>query len=96
MGRRLSALAIVAALVAMSGCAAQLPGVQAVRLPAGCELWLYAPGSHVGERAAALSCPGVDLIRLYPLPMIQGWDEAPTQPPTPAPTPTPPARWQTT
>lgn len=94
MGRRWALGAIIAAAL-LTGCGAPLAGVVTVPMPAGCELWLYTPTSHVGERAAALACPGVDLIRLYPLPMVQGWDEAPARP-TPAPTPTPPAGWQTT
>ena len=40
---------------------------------ARCEVHYHKPSI----RAVALACPGVDYIRLWPLPVIQPWDERP-------------------
>jgi hypothetical protein len=43
-------------------------------LIAGCELWDIFPPSQPA-RTVVLACPGVDLVRLWPLPMQQPWFE---------------------
>ena len=44
------------------------------RLVADCELWDVLPPSQP-VRTLVLACPGVDAIRLWPLPVQQPWDE---------------------
>lgn len=68
------------------------PGVYHIPLPARCELWLFTESSYLGEQALALACPGVDLLRLWPLPMVQPWADEPDMPAEPAPLPSP--GWQ--
>jgi hypothetical protein len=43
-----------------------------VRLVAGCEA-----DYHTTIGAVALACPGVDYMRLWPLPMVQPWQSTP-------------------
>jgi len=42
----------------------------------------YALDYHATQRALALACPGVDYIRLWPLPVTRPWEE-PERPPRP-------------
>lgn len=45
-------------------------------LPLGaCELWAYGD-----QQAAAIACPGHDLIRVWPLPVMSPWFEDLPQP----------------
>ncbi len=44
------------------------------RLIAGCELWDIFPPSQPA-RTVALTCSGVDMVRLWPLPVQQPWFE---------------------
>ena len=44
-----------------------------VKLVARCEVHYHKPPIS----AVALACPGVDYLRLWPLPMKQPWDERP-------------------
>jgi hypothetical protein len=47
---------------------------RALELVAGCELWgIYPPSQPF--RTLVLACPGVDAIRLWPLPVEQPWAE---------------------
>ena len=98
MMRLLTVAAILAVL--LSGCSVEpIPGIRGsytVPLPEDCDLWLFAPESHVGERALALACPGIDLIRLFPWQPVQSsgeepsWEIAPDVPRRPElPTPVP-------
>jgi hypothetical protein len=43
-------------------------------LVADCELWDVLPPSQP-VRTLVLACPGVDAIRLWPLPVQQPWEE---------------------
>ena len=43
-----------------------------VRLVAGCEM-----DYHTSIRAVALACPGVDYMRMWPLPVVQPWESTP-------------------
>lgn len=87
---------VLALLVLLVGCSALpqpmgLPGSYTLGLPAKCEAWIFTEESHVKEWALALACPGVDLMRVYPWPPVQPWDESPSDAtPTPAPKPTKP------
>lgn len=64
----------------IAGCNAQpnLPGVYDLPLPARCKFTIFTEESHVKEWAVALSCPGIDLMRVYPWPPVQPWDESPS------------------
>ena len=49
-------------------------GVTAIRLGRGCEVWYFAqPAQPVST--FALACPRMDLMRLWPLPVMQPWSE---------------------
>lgn len=52
-------------------------GVWTTELVAGCAL-----DYHTSAKAVALACPGVDYIMLWPLPVVQPWEE-PGDSPTP-------------
>lgn len=69
-------LFVLMLVVMLTGCAANLPGVYDLPLPARCEAWIFTEESHVKEWAVALACPGIALLRLYPWPPVQPWDEA--------------------
>ena len=45
-------------------------GVWTVDTPGGCAL-----DYHTSAKALALACPGVDYVRLWPLPVEQPWEE---------------------
>ena len=45
-----------------------------LELVADCKLWDIFPPSQP-SRTLVLACPGVDAIRLWPLPVEQPWDE---------------------
>jgi len=47
--------------------------VWCLELVAGCELDYHVPPVN----AVALACPGVDLMRIWPLPIVQPWCETP-------------------
>jgi hypothetical protein len=47
---------------------------RATQLVVGCELWDVVPPSQT-TRTVVLACPGVDAIRLWPLPVQQPWEE---------------------
>ena len=49
-------------------------GCLATRLVADRELWDVMPPSQP-MRTLVLACPGVDAIRLWPMPMQQPWEE---------------------
>lgn len=53
-----------------------VPGVTAVRLVGGCQVELYDTSAQP-VFTVAFSCPGVDTIRLWPLPVLQDWQEKP-------------------
>lgn len=57
-------------------------GVLATRLALGCEIWHFTPESWQPERTVVLACPGRELMRLYPLPIVSEWsdDQAPALP----------------
>jgi hypothetical protein len=55
-------------------------GVWSVKLVRGCHLDYHAP-----IQAVALACPGVDYLKLWPLPPEQPWQETPDPMPEPAP-----------
>ena len=46
--------------------------VWTVRLVAGCEMDYHTP-----IQAVALACPGVDYMRVWPLPVVQPWESTP-------------------
>jgi len=51
-----------------------MDGVTAIRLGWGCEVWYFVrPVQPVST--FALACPRMDLIRLWPLPVMQSWFE---------------------
>ena len=59
-----------------------VPGATTYWLPMRCEL------IHFDQRlqprdTAVLACPGVDMIRLWPLPIVTPWFEDDDQPPLP-------------
>jgi hypothetical protein len=44
------------------------------RLIVGCELWdIFPPSQHT--RTVVLACPGVDMVRMWPLPVQHPWFE---------------------
>ena len=71
--------AILASLLALRPYQ-KISGVRAVRLPARCELELY-DQTVQPVATAVLACPGVNAIRLWPLPVLQPWYEDPLSPP---------------
>ena len=77
----------------LAGCTVQsnmgLPGSYTLPMPVRCSLWIFTEESHVQEWALALACPGIDLIRLFPWPPVQPWDESPSWDLEPESTPTP-------
>ena len=76
VGRREAALmGILVVLVLLGGFLASRPrelveGVWTVDVPGRCSL-----DYHASARALALACPGVDYVRLWPLPLVQAWEE---------------------
>ena len=62
-------------------------GVLATQLPGPCEVWHFTLRSQQPFRHVVLACPGVDAIRLWPLPVQQNWweDWFEYLPPTPTP-----------
>ena len=56
--------------------------IASARLPAQCELFFYG-GTSQPEFTVAVGCPGRDLIRLWPLPVINPWFEDGWERPTP-------------
>jgi len=57
-----------------------IEGVWRVKLLGRCYL-----NYHTSIQAVALACPGVDYIRLWPLPPEQPWQETPDPMPVPGP-----------
>lgn len=53
-----------------------IEGARILPIPFRCELWILEKPLQL-EQTIALACPGVDLIRLYPLPIVQPWDDSP-------------------
>ena len=51
-----------------------IEGARILPLAMRCELWILEKPFY-SEKTIALACPRIDLIRLWPLPMIQPWDE---------------------
>jgi hypothetical protein len=51
------------------------PGVLRTPLPFACSLMHYTPASAQPFRTITLDCPGVDSIRLWPLPLVWPWYE---------------------
>ena len=48
--------------------------ISGAKLPAGCELFFFW-GESQPTFTIALGCPGKDLVRLWPLPIISPWFE---------------------
>ena len=51
-----------------------IEGARILHLVNRCELWILTKPFYQ-EKTIALACPRTDLIRLYPLPVVQPWDE---------------------
>ena len=51
-----------------------IEGTRILPLAMRCELWILEKPFY-SEKTIALACPRTDLIRLYPLPVVQPWDE---------------------
>jgi hypothetical protein len=51
-----------------------IDGAVGVELVAGCDIWIISPPLQP-VKTAALACPDVDLIRLWPLPVKSPWSE---------------------
>jgi hypothetical protein len=49
-----------------------ITSLEDIYLPFGCELW-YMDTITQPINTLVLACPGVDLIRLWPLPIIRPW-----------------------
>ena len=63
-------LSLLVALLISLALQSPLPG-GVFALPLGsCELWAYGD-----QRVAAIACPGHDLIRIWPLPVMSPWFE---------------------
>ena len=64
-------------------------GVLDIPLPGICSIWYFTERSQQPFRHVILGCPGVDAIRLWPLPIQQPWAEdrfvQPWSPATPGP-----------
>ena len=51
-----------------------IEGARILSVPFRCELWILEKPLQP-KQTIALACPSVDLIRLWPLPMVQLWDK---------------------
>ena len=59
-----------------------VPGAISYQLPMRCEI-IYFDTNLQPTRTLALACPGVDMIRLWPLPIQHPWFEDRTSPAPP-------------
>ena len=51
-----------------------IEGARVLPIIAGCELWTIDEPIQT-EISIAVACPGVDLVRIWPLPVVMAWDE---------------------
>jgi len=51
-----------------------IKGITAMSLVGGCQLQYYTPPAHP-ENTLVITCPGMEMMRLWPLPMDQPWVE---------------------
>ena len=74
---------LLLAMVALFALATRqkVPGVWSTHLLGRCELVHYTRASEQPERTITLDCPGIDSIRLWPLPPAQPWHEDPLRQP---------------
>ena len=49
-------------------------GITAMHLPGNCELQYFTPPAQP-VKTMVLTCPGMDMMRLWPLPVQQSWDD---------------------